>query len=436
MPKPSAPKFYAALAHTDNMACFKEGDEGSERQSNIRFLPERIRDNLLFSLSFDSSIHYECSERCGDHRCSDILAGDLPWTKPRRVFADCGAFQFRDMSTPQLGDGTLLDHSSAWEMYKKAHLGDRTDNWEEILLCSPDHIVTEDMTDEEAKTRLEYTISNAPGFLDAASEVDRVTPVAVIHGRTVAERKEQYDEFVSMGFDYVALGGMVPFSGKTGKVLDIVCDTEDQDDPSVGGDSILSRCRRDGVRLHMFGLNSPDWCRWWYRLGMDSFDGSKLSTEGAANGWYWLPKDGKYGREAPEKPVRVSDLYHKLAVKKMGAEEWVWRIDEGVLVPANEVMVGELNTRCDCPACRYLGRARCTSPRCWKRKSDLENGVESRHCADPRMMGSTEHNMGRVAHNAHVMDWLLSKIEELMDRASESDLQGDESWLRNWSRIR
>ena len=52
------------------------------------------------------------------------------------------------------------------------------------------------------------------------------------------------------------------------------------------------------------------------------------------------------------------------------------------------------------------------------------------------MMGSTEHNMGRVAHNAHVMDWLLSKIEELMERASESDLQGEESWLRNWSRIR
>jgi len=187
---------------------------------------------------------------------------------------------------------------------------------------------------------------------------------------------------------------------------------------------------RDGVRLHMFGLNSPDWCRWWYRLGMDSFDGSKLSTEGAANGWYWLPKDGKYGRETPEMPVKVSDLYHKLAVKKMGAEDWGWRIEEGVLVPANEVMVGELNTRCDCPACRYLGRARCTSPRCWKRKRDLENGFESRHCADPRMMGSTEHNMGRVAHNAHVMDWLLSKIEELMVRASESDLQGEESWLR------
>ena len=435
MPNPSAPKFYAALAHTDNMACFNEWDEDSERISNIRFLPERIRDNLLFSLSFKSDIHYDCNEHLGDHRCSEILAKNLPWTKPRRLFADCGAFQFRDMRIPRIGDGEVLDYSSAWEMYRNAHLGDREEYWEEILLCSPDHIVTEGMSDSDSKERLDYTTSNAPGFLEASSESRRVTPVAVIHGRTVEERKSQYDKFVSMGFDYVALGGMVPFAGKASKVLEIVCDTMDLEDPEVGEDSILARCRRDGVRLHVFGLNSPDWCRWWYRLGIESFDGSKLSTEGAANGWYWLAKDGEYGRKTPDKPLKVSDLYHKLAVKKMGSENWEWSIDEGVLVPKNDVLVGDLNTKCDCPACTYLGKARCTSHRCWKRKGDLESGIHHHHCADPRMMGSTEHNMGRVAHNAHVMDWLLSKIEEFVDMASESDLQGEESWLRNWSRI-
>ena len=429
------PIFYAALAHTDNMACFSQDDEEAKRQSNIRFFPERIRDNLLFSLSFDSRIHYECNDLCGDHRCSEILANDLRWTGPRRLFADCGAFQFRDMDVPRLGDGAVLDHASAWGMYSEAHLGGKEQNWEEILLCSPDHIVTEGMSDEEAASRLEYTVNNAPGFLDSADREVRVTPVAVIHGRTVRERKEQYDKFVSMGFDYVALGGMVPFSGKTDRVLEIICDSDDPEYPSVGEDSILSRCRRDGVRLHIFGLNSPDWCRWWYRLGIDSFDGSKLSTEGAANGWYWLAKDGKFGRETPEKPIRVSELYHRLAVKKMGAEDWEWRIEDGILVPEEVGFVGDVDTRCDCPACRYLGKARCTSPRCWKRKGDLESGVHEHHCADPRMMGSTEHNMGRVAHNAHVMDWLLSKIEEFVEMASESDLQGEESWLRNWSRI-
>ena len=231
------PQFYAALAHTDNMACLSEDSDRPTRQSNIRFLPERIRENLLFSLSFDSTIHYECTEDSGDPRCSKILATDLAWTRPRRVFADCGAFQFRHMEVPLLDDGTMLDHVTAWEMYNRAHLGSREESWEHILLCSPDHIVTEGMPDSEAESRLAYTISNAPGFLDAASSVDRVTPVAVIHGRSVEERKEQYDKFVSMGFDYVALGGMVPFSGSTSKVLEIVCDSEDPEDPNVGDDS-------------------------------------------------------------------------------------------------------------------------------------------------------------------------------------------------------
>ena len=43
------------------------------------------------------------------------------------------------------------------------------------------------------------------------------------------------------------------------------------------------------TQLHVFGLNSPEWVRWWHRLQIDSFDGSKLSTEGAANGWYYVP---------------------------------------------------------------------------------------------------------------------------------------------------
>ena len=38
----------------------------------------------------------------------------------------------------------------------------------------------------------------------------------------------------------------------------------------------------------MFGLNSPDWYRWWKRLGVDSFDGSKLSQEGAIMALYGL----------------------------------------------------------------------------------------------------------------------------------------------------
>ena len=39
--------------------------------------------------------------------------------------------------------------------------------------------------------------------------------------------------------------------------------------------------------------------------------------------------------------------------------------------------------------------------------------TEHYHAAEPRMMGSTEHNMGRVAHNAFVFSWIIEQIEKL-----------------------
>ena len=68
----------------------------------------------------------------------------------QKAVADCGAFQFRDMRIPRIGDGEVLDYSSAWEMYRNAHLGDREEYWEELTL-PPDHIVTEGMSDSDSE---------------------------------------------------------------------------------------------------------------------------------------------------------------------------------------------------------------------------------------------------------------------------------------------
>ena len=56
--------------------------------------------------------------------------------------------------------------------------------------------------------------------------------------------------------------------------------------------------------------------------------------------------------------------------------------------------------------------------RCWKWKED--DGL-IRHNCDPRMMGSTEHNMGRVAHNAYVMEWILQQIEMFVEMFMKFD---------------
>ena len=423
------PQFFVALAHTDTIAYFSEGESPDRiRVSNLNIFPSEMKENLLFSMSFDPTIHYETMQSKLDP--FGVTKG-LSKSAPRRLFADCGAFQFRNSSEPILDDGTTLDAGVAWEYYSAKHLNSGFE-WEEVLLCSPDHIITVDMTDEEVNNRFKFIEKNAGPFLDLSKQDTRVSAIGVIHGRTDEERIQQYEMFKSVGYRYVALGGMVPYSSKHDVALRIVAGIENPTEPKISSDSILGRCRKDGVKLHIFGLNSPEWCRWWYRLNIDSFDGSKLSTEGAANGWYWVAKDGGLpGREYPEQPSTVSELYHRIAVKKMGAEDWIWNMHGSVLVPEVPLTMNQVDTSCNCSACQYLKSARCTSDRCWYWK----NNSESRHVCDPRMMGSTEHNMGRVAHNAHVYYWLIEQISRLRKLADESEIDVENQWLNNWTTI-
>ena len=51
------------------------------------------------------------------------------------------------------------------------------------------------------------------------------------------------------------------------------------------------------------------------------------------------------------------------------------------------------------------------------------------------MMGSTEHNMGRVAHNAFVSAWIISEIQRLNDLADDAIITEENDWLLNWRTI-
>ena len=422
-----APKFFIALAHTDTIACYTDAEGTTkERVSVTNLFPHRLTKHLLFSLSFNAEVHYTTK---GHHL--DPLATHTPSeNQTRSMFADCGAFQFRNESVPILDDAPL-NADVAWERYCEAHL-DRCETWDEVLLCSPDHIITQDMEDDEAGSRFSFIEDQAGPFLDLCSKRENVHAVGVIHGRNNDERMKQYQNFKSLGYQYVALGGMVPYSTKPNQVLDIIAGIKNQYEPVIDPNSILARCRQDGIRLHIFGLNSPEWVRWWYRLRIDSFDGSKLSTEGAANGWYYIPKDGNgLGREPVINPTSVRELYHRIPIKTMMARKWIWSDSSNVLRPLNAGKLTDLSTECDCPVCGYLYSARCTSQRCWLSKLR----PESHHVADPRMMGSTEHNMGRVAHNAHVFDWLIQKIEENIELANQSKDSLSDSWLRHWKYV-
>jgi hypothetical protein len=422
------PKFYVALAHTDNIAYFADERGGDRRRvSNTNLFPAFMKENLLFSMSFDSKVHYDTMHSPLDPLAekSDLQSQSKP---PKRVFADCGAFQYRGSVRPLLNDGREMNHQVAWEYYFENHV-QAAHKWEEILLCAPDHIIAQDMDDSTAEGRFKFIEKNAAPFLEHTRPYPNVHAVGVIHGRTIQERVKQYEIFSNLGYTYVALGGMVPYSSKPLEALDIIAGIKDLECPDISSDSILARCRKDGIKLHVFGLNSPEWVRWWYRLQVDSFDGSKLSTEGAANGWYYVANDGKQGRDNADSPTRVADLYQRIAVKNMDATEWIWGPQNAIYQPIVPLTKKGVDTSCECPACIYLKSARCTSERCWYRKANPDHW----HSADPRMMGSTEHNMGRVAHNAFVFEWIIQQIETYVGLSKTLEPDDQREWLKNWS---
>lgn len=428
------PIFYAALAHTDNLAYFTDA-EGTERKrvSTLNLLPGSISENLLFSMSFDSNIHYDSRNHLLDPKAVNERLLESR-ASPRRLFADCGAFQYVDLETPMI-DEVKVNANLAWDLYRQRHI-DVNYDWDSILLCSPDHIVSQEMDDKTAKSRLDFTQNNAEPFLEKSKSVKNVTAVGVIHGRNPKERVEQYEHFKKLGYEYVALGGMVPHSTDVAKVLHIIAGIKDPEHPFIDKSSILARCRKDGIKLHIFGLNSLDYVRWWHRLDIDSFDGSKLSTEGAANGWYYLPNDGKgFGRDYPTNPRNANELFKRISVKKTDFVNWKWGCKPLMSNPEVPLVQNEIDTTCECPACQYLKTARCTSDRCWLWNEGMIRYRWRRHTADPRMMGSTEHNMGRTAHNAFVFAWVMDEIKRLCKRANQEPITSQNSWLKQWERI-
>jgi hypothetical protein len=365
------PKFFVALTSGDTVsslngkehqAFIQKNEVSTDRVSAMYFYPKSLRRYVLFSRSYSSQKHYDFFSNTNSlSSWSDELAdtsklqgihveGSVKNTQDiQELFADCGAFQYRDQTVKDAcfqwkGKAHPVNAENVMKFYKHEHLSkEHITMWHKIMLCSPDHIVpicvdNTPLTDEESK-RLTFNLEQAEIFFEICKPYDNVEPVAVIHGKTKKQRKEQYETLVKMGYTYIAIGGIVPIASKKELVLDLLTDCSDMDNLCIDPDSILGRAKRDGVKVHMFGLCSPIWCQWWYRLGIDSFDGSKIATEGAVNGWYWLPLDNqnplgdieckREGRDLPKSdgsedyvPESLNDLYIKLNVKNMGYMSW------------------------------------------------------------------------------------------------------------------
>lgn len=403
-------KFFPALAHTDSIAYFNQ--EMNRKVMSIRgLMPEEMSSRFLTSLSFDESIHYESGDDFGDFK-SPI---DVSSSPPKEVFVDCGAFHYKNLEVPRFKTGGFASALTAFENYQKRHLSRESKC--DYLLCSPDHIIPPGSDDKLVQERMKFTLSNAIEFIDLVQNESSVTPVGVVHGRTLEERVKMTEELIGFGYEYLAFGGLVPLARNPGEVLGQLTGTPSISGNEVGIDSNspIGIAKEKGVKTHLFGLNSPDWYRWAKRLGVDSFDGSKLSTEGAVNGIIWVENEFSL----KEIPTNASKLYRRLQVKKISTREVKTKNGWNNFVFSKD---GDLSF--DNPAWEYLQSARCTSPKC-------PHGPES-HFPDPRVTGSIEHNMGRTILNSWTFQSLMNKIDSICELAITTD---DEVVRDNWGPI-
>ncbi|MBO6947195.1 MAG: hypothetical protein JJ855_04365 [Rhodospirillales bacterium] len=161
--------------------------------------------------------------------------------KDFQIFGDCGAFNYAKSDKPPYSISEIV------EFYEDGGFSHG---------CSLDHIIfTHDntlkgmeapsdiATARDALNRYEITQENASAFLRECKHVSGpFTPIGVVQGWSPGSMAKAAGDLVKMGYDYIALGGMVPLAHPT--ILEVVAAVREK--------------VQDHIRLHILGFGKID----------------------------------------------------------------------------------------------------------------------------------------------------------------------------------
>lgn len=235
----------------------------------------------------------------------------IPVSMP--VMGDCGAFSYVSEEAPPYDTADVLDYYSRYGF---------------DLGISVDHLVGSTQSPSEQRRRVALTVRGALDFMQGhRARGLSWTPLAALQGTTPEEFADAARTCVEAGYDYLAVGGLVPR-----RTADIV--------------AILEAVRfaaGPDVRLHALGIGRLDAIPQFVRLGVTSLDSAtylrKAWTDARQN--YWTLEGPTYtalrvpdaGRQAagPEGPdlkrleahalgaVRALDAAPRAAESAVGA---------------------------------------------------------------------------------------------------------------------
>lgn len=201
-----------------------------------------------------------------------FLRLDTPELQHLPIFGDCGAFAYANEDVPP---------------YTPAEIAEFYEDCGFTHGCSVDHIIFDydhsnppaAQVEERVRERFDITLANAETFLiEVRSAGAAFTPLGAVQGWSPASMAEASRRLVAMGYDYLALGGMVPL--KAAEIAHCV------------------RAIRDAVpastRIHILGFAKAEHIDDFRPLDVTSFDSTspliRAFKDGKQN--YYMPGSG------------------------------------------------------------------------------------------------------------------------------------------------
>lgn len=202
-----------------------------------------------------------------------FLRLDGPKLSRLPIFGDCGAFAYVKEPVPS---------------YSPAEIAEFYDDCGFTHGCSVDHIILEhdpsgkDLQggSELARERFDITLENGDVFLREVQQTQsRFIPLGAVQGWSPGSMAEAARRLVAMGYDYLALGGMVPL--KAHEIHDCVAAVRDVVPAST--------------RLHILGFAKADSIHSFGHLDVTSFDSTSplIRAFKDAKDNFYLPGNGK-----------------------------------------------------------------------------------------------------------------------------------------------
>jgi len=216
------------------------------------------------------------------------------------IMGDCGAFGYINEKVPPYSTEEILDYYTRLDF---------------DYGVSIDHLIVT-ATESEKKARYELTIDNAADFLKTHRKAKLPwTPIGAVQGWDAKSYAAAARKCVTMGYEYIGLGGLVRSSTKD--ILEVLHRVH----------SVVPA----KVKIHLFGLARLASMRAFADLGVRSVDSASLLRRAwMGTGQNYLSMEGRFFTA-----IRIPEAGKSFRAKRM--------VSEG---RASEPKVKKLETRC------------------------------------------------------------------------------------------